>query len=399
MRFLHHEDRTEGVGAPIGHPLLPGAGTMDIGSNKCSTAGKPGGKRRKQASPYRIRKNRSTRLISHIIIIERRRTMLCKWSRRGFLFILVGMFSICSQGVLAQEYPTKPVALVIPSPAGGASDLTFRAVTSVAADYLGQPVLNQLKPGGIGAIGSDFVAKARPDGYTLLAGALGWSTSLPAIEGRSKGPEDLVAVCRINYNATIICAKPDAPFKTWKQLIAWAKGNPGKLTVGTPGPWSPPDMAWKLIIKQTGINVRLVPFDGGGAMFVALLGGHTDVGHARPIQYYPYKGTGKLVPLLFLDEKRHRDLPDVPTGIEEGFTAQVNMVSRPWAGVLAPKGTPRPIIDKLALAFKKMTEDSTVVAMLKQFGDDVSYLGPDEFEKYWREEFELYRELGKEFKK
>jgi tripartite-type tricarboxylate transporter receptor subunit TctC len=322
-------------------------------------------------------------------------------SKRGkFLCVIASALSIlCSHVAVAQEYPTKPVTVVIPQPPGGASDLIFRAVTSVAAEYLGEPIINRLMPGGLGAVGSDFVAKAPPDGYTLLAGALGWNTALPAIEGRGKGPDDLVAVCRINYNPTLIVAKADAPFKTWKQLMAWVRENPGKLTVGTPGPWSPPDMAWKLIVQQTGIRVRIVPFHGGGPMFVALLGGHIDVGHARPIMYYPYKGTGKLVPLLLLDEKRHPDLPDFPTSIEEGLDSQINVVSRPWAGIMAPKGTPRPIVDKLATAFKKMVEDKTVIAMLKRFGDSINYLGHEEFTKYWREEYEFYKELGKTLKK
>ena len=326
--------------------------------------------------------------------------MEVKLGRIKFLCVIVSAVSIlCCQIAVAQEYPTKPVIIVIPRPPGGASELTTRAVTSVAADYLGQPIINRLMPGGNGAIGCDFVAKAPPDGYTLLTGELGWNTALPAIEGRAKGPDDMVAVCRINYNPTIICAKADAPFKTWKQLMAWVQENPGKLTVGTPGPWSPPDMLWKLIMKQTGIKVRLVPFEGGGPMFVSLLGGHVDVGHARPIMYYPYRGTGKIVPILFLDETRYPQLPDVPTSIEEGLSSQVNVVSRPWVGVMAPKGTPRPIVDKLAAAFKKMVEDKTVTTMLKQFGDDINYLGHDEFTKYWREEYELYKELGKTFKK
>jgi len=318
---------------------------------------------------------------------------------RILLFILLTFSFLGCRIGNAQEFPTKPITIVIAQPPGGASDLIFRAVTSVAANYLGQPIVNKLVPGGIGAIGTDFVAKSPPDGYTLLAGAMGWNTALPAIEGRSKGPDDMVAVCRINYNPTIICAKPDVPFKTWKQLLAWARENPGKMTVGTPGPWSPPDMAWKFIVKEAEIRVRMVSFDGGGSMFVALLGGHVDVGHVRPIMYYPYRGTGKIIPLLQLDETRHRDLPDVPTSIEEGLSRQINVVSRPWSGVLAPKGTPRPIIEKLAAAFKKMVEDKAVIAALKESGDDINYLGPDEFTKYWREEYEFYKEVGKTFKK
>jgi tripartite-type tricarboxylate transporter receptor subunit TctC len=319
--------------------------------------------------------------------------------RRFFYMVFLFLCAFAPQLVLAQEYPTKPVTLVIPMGPGGGHDLTFRAVTSVAADYLGQPILIKLNPGGSGAIGADLVAKAPPDGYTLGVASNAWSCALPAIEGRSKGPEYFEAICRINYNPTIIVTRPGTPFKTFKEMIQWAKANPGKLIVGTPGPWSPPDMVWKYLMKETGITLKIVPFDGGGPALVGLLGGHLDAGTALPIMYYPYKTTGKLIPLLFLEDKRHPDLPDVPTGKEEGMDGQLNMLSRLWRGVIAPKGTPRPIVDKLAAAFKGMTEDKSVVAMIKQFGDDLYYLGPDEFRKVWESEFELYKELGKIYKK
>jgi hypothetical protein len=142
--------------------------------------------------------------------------------------MLAGLFVfVCSAGALAptaiaaEEFPTKPVTLVIPVGAGGSHDLTARAVTSVASNYLGQPIIIQLKPGGGGAIGSEIVAKSAPDGYTLLFGGMGWSTTYPAVEGRSKGPDDLMAVCRINYSPTIIVSRPDLPFKTFKEMLAY----------------------------------------------------------------------------------------------------------------------------------------------------------------------------------
>ena len=124
---------------------------------------------------------------------------------RRFPFFLILVLSVSVFHLAqAQDFPTKPITLVIPVGAGGSHDLTARAVTSVAADYLGQPVIIQLKPGGGGAIGSDLVSKATPDGYTLLFGGPGWSSILPAVEGRSKGPDDLAAVCRINYSPTLL---------------------------------------------------------------------------------------------------------------------------------------------------------------------------------------------------
>ena len=297
--------------------------------------------------------------------------------------------------VQAQDYPTKPVTLVVPMGAGGSHDLTARAVTSVAVDYLGQPVIIQLKPGGGGAIGSEFAAKAAPDGYISLMGGPGPNTTLPAVEGRSKGPDDLAAVCRINYSPIIIVARPDGPYKTLREMVEWAKANPGKVVFGNGGPWGPSDLPWKMIMKETGIKTKVVPYDGGGPALIALLGGHIDISGQFAIAILPHIKAGKVRALAVLDNKRDPDFPNVPTAKEEG----VNVVYLMWRGVLVPKGTPQPIIEKLAAAFKKMTEDKTVLAMIKQFGEGIHYLGPDEFTKEWREEYEAHKELGRQFKK
>ena len=315
---------------------------------------------------------------------------------RVSVFIILSFVSLCGvQAALAQDFPTKPVTLIIPVGAGGSHDLTARAVTSVANDYLGQPIIIQLKPGGGGAIGSELVAKAAPDGYTLLFGGPGWSTTLPAVENRSKGPDDLVAVCRINYSAPILTARPDAPFKTFAEMMQWAKTNPGKLVFGNTGPWGAGDLPWKAIMKETGIQTKVVPYDGGGPALMAILGGHIDVMLGQVSHSLPHIKSGKLRLIAFLDNQRDPDFPDVPTAKEEG----VNVVYHMWRGVLAPKGTPRPVIDKLALSFKKMTEDKSVTVMIKQLGDRIYYLGPDEFSKLWQEEYEYHKELGKVFKK
>jgi tripartite-type tricarboxylate transporter receptor subunit TctC len=316
--------------------------------------------------------------------------------QKGFFYL--GLFFLSAFALHlahAQDFPTKPITLVIPMGAGGSHDLTARAVTSVAADYLGQPIVIQLKPGGGGAIGSEIVAKAAPDGYTLLFGGPGWSTTLPAVEGRSKGPDDLAAVCRINYSPTIIISKSDLPFKTFKEMVDYAKANPGKLIFASTGPWGQADLSWKQIVRQTGITTKTVPYDGGGPAILAVLGGHADLNGGLSAALLPHIKAGKLRALVVLDHQREKALGDTPTAKEEG----VNVVNLMWRGVLAPKDTPRPIIDKLAMAFKKMTEDKTVTTMISRFGDDIQYLGPDEFTKVWREEFEAHKELGKLFKK
>lgn len=295
----------------------------------------------------------------------------------------------------AEEFPTKPVTLVLPVGAGGSHDLTARALAGVAPQYLGQPLIIQLKPGGGGAIGSDLVAKAKPDGYTLLFGGPGWSSTLPAVEGRSHGPDTLTSVAKINQGALVWTVHPSKPWKSLKEMVEWAKANPGKLVHATSGPWGIGDLPMKMLMKDQGFTAQLVPYDGGGPSLAAILGGHAD-SNINPLpQMLPQIRTGKLRAVAVLEPKRESALPDVPTAKEQGY----DIVYSIWRAVLAPKGTPRPVVEKLAAAIKQMTEDKSFQALIKQMGDDVNYLGPDAFEKYWRAEYEGQKELGKFYKK
>ena len=312
-----------------------------------------------------------------------------------FFWVLVTALMMGPQGIQAQEFPTKPVSLVIPFGPGGASDLTARAFIGAAHESFGQPVIIQLKPGGGGAIASDIVAKASPDGYTLLMGGPGPNTTLPAIEGRSRGPDDLAAVCRINYNAMLTLVPANAPYKTMQEFVQYAKANPGKLKFGHTGIWGGPDLLWKQIQIKTGISAKIIPYDGGAEALIGLLGGHIDVACLFPTQSTPHIRGGKIRALAVSDSKRDPDFPDVPTLQEAG----VDVVSVVWKGVLAPKATPRPVITKLALGFKKMMEDPSSMAIIKKLGDNFHYLGPDDLTKFWQEELEVHRELGKAFKK
>ena len=204
----------------------------------------------------------------------------------------------------AEEFPSKPVTLVIPVGAGGSHDLTARALASVAPQYLGHPVIIQLKPGGGGAIGSDFVAKSKPDGYTLLFGGPGWSTTLPAIEGRSHGPDTLAAVCKINHGALVWTVNAAKPWQNLKELVEWAKANPGKLVHATTGPWGVADLPVKQLMKEHDFTAHLVPYDGGGPALLAILGGHAD-SNINPLpQMLPHIRSGKLRAIAVLQAKR-----------------------------------------------------------------------------------------------
>jgi tripartite-type tricarboxylate transporter receptor subunit TctC len=304
-------------------------------------------------------------------------------------------FAVGLPSAAAQDFPTRPINLVIPFGPGGASDLTARTFAALAPKVIGQPMLIHTKPGGGGAIGTEFVAQSKPDGYTLLIGHTNCNSVLPAIEGRSRGPDDLVPVARINTSENIYVAQAGAPFTTFQEMIAWAKANPGQLSVSTAGTWSAVDFTWKVIERDYGIKLRIVSYTGGAEALVALLGGHVMASLLAPPQTLPHIKAGTLRALAYSGRHRHRALPDTATAAEQGFDKSLNV----FKAIMAPKGTPRPVVDKLALAFKNLLETPTVVEAIQKLGDEVEYQGPDEFAKYWRAEYETYRELGKAFKK
>ena len=177
----------------------------------------------------------------------------------------------------AQDYPTKPITIIIPFGPGGHSDLVTRPLTTVSQKYLGQPLVVKMMPGGQGIIGTEAVAKSPADGYTLLAAGAGWNSALPALEGRSKGPDDLEPVALLGKGSTLMAVRADSPHKTLKDLVAFIKANPGKVTIGIGGPYTTSETFWRWMIKTHGINVRLVKFGGGSQMMLAGLGGHVDV--------------------------------------------------------------------------------------------------------------------------
>jgi tripartite-type tricarboxylate transporter receptor subunit TctC len=321
--------------------------------------------------------------------------------RSGAVWIgLMILASICLSShfsnVQAQNFPTKPITVIIPFGPGGSSDLTFRAITTSAQQFLGQPIVIEVKPGGGGAIGSELVARAKPDGYTLLAGHSSVNSILPAFEGRSNGPDSLEPVCRINWDYGFVVTRVDAPFKTYKEMIEWAKAHPGELKFGHTGVMGIVDLAWRVAERHFGMKTKSVPFEGGGQALTALLGGHIDVTDTSPSQTLAQIKAGKIIALAWDGPARHPDLPNVPTAKEAGFVTDVAGV---WKGVLAPKGTPKPIIDKLAQAFKQMTETEQAKASVKQLGNWFDYAGPEEFGKSWKAEYQWYVEFAKTIKK
>jgi tripartite-type tricarboxylate transporter receptor subunit TctC len=315
----------------------------------------------------------------------------------GSLAILSALLFAGIGCLQAQNFPTKPINIVIPLGAGGQNDLIMRMLSPFAQENLGQPVVLRIVTGGAGAIGSNEVAQSKPDGYTLLSGHANCNSVLPAVEGRSKGPGDLEPVARIASSFAAFFVQTDAPWKSFKEMIEWAKANPGKLVFGNAGTWSSNDFSWRWLEANAGFTSRNVPYDGGAECTVALLGGHINVSRLSAGHSFPHWRAGKIRPLAVAGSERLPEMPDVPSLAELGY--DMKGLGGVWVGIFAPKGTPRPIIDKLSLGFKKMTENKQAIEGLKKLGNNFTYQGPDEFGKTWREEYDQYKELAKKFKK
>jgi tripartite-type tricarboxylate transporter receptor subunit TctC len=289
----------------------------------------------------------------------------------------------------AQEYPAKPIELVLPFGPGGSHDLTARALVSVAQPYLGQPLVVVLRPGGGGAVGSQVVTRAKPDGYTLLFGGSGPNTIFPLVQKAPIGPDAFVPVARINYSPSVFAVRADAPWKSLRELIQYAKQNPGKLNFANTGPWGAGDFPMRMVARATGIEYNNIPHDGGGPALLALLGGHADASFQFSAQLLPHIGAGKIRALAVTDSKRIPQLAAVPTLQEEG----VDVVFTMWRSVVAPKGTPPAVVEKLEAALRQMTEDKSFQALIKQLGDEVHFQGAREFEATWRQEHDAFAKV------
>lgn len=289
----------------------------------------------------------------------------------------------------AQEFPAKPIELVLPYGPGGSHDLTARAVASVAHQYLGQPLLVVLKPGGGGAVGSQQVIRAAPDGYTLLFGGTGPNTTFALVQKAPIGPDQFTPVARINHSPIIFAVRADAPWTSLREAVDWMKQNPGKFNFANTGPWGAADLPMRMLAKAAGVEYNNIPHDGGGPALLAVLGGHADATFGFSPQLLPQVAAGKMRALGVTDVKRHRDFPSVPTVREQGFDVVFTM----WRAVLAPRGTPPAIVEKLEAAFRRLSEDRSFQALIRSLGDEVQFQGSKEFGQTWRQEWDLHARL------
>jgi len=300
--------------------------------------------------------------------------------------------------VAAQDYPSKPVRVIVPYAAGGNADIWARVLSQKLSDALKQPFVVENKAGANGGIGTDLVAKSPPDGYTLLAVASGPIVVNPVLY--QKVPydpvRDLAPVAQCVVYQYVLVTRADAPYKTIGDLVAAAKSNPGGLAYGSTGIGGGNHLAAELFGLATGARFNHVPYKGSAPALADLLGGQLAFMFDTVITSVPHVRAAKLRAFAVSSAKRASSLPEVPTMQEAGF-AGFDMSQ--WQGVLVPAATPRPIIERLNGAIgKAMRAPDVHERIAVQGGNDIVTGTPEDFAALIRADLERYGKLVREAK-
>ena len=305
--------------------------------------------------------------------------------------VTLGSASVLAQ---AQAYPSKVVRVVIPWPAGGSNDVVGRVVMQKLSEALGQQFLIDNRGGASGSIGADVVAKAPPDGYTIMVHST-THVGNAHIYGRKltyDTVKDFTGVGMLSAQPGVLTVHPSLPVKTAKEFIALAKSKPGQINYSSSGNGSAPHLQMALLISMTGIDIVHVPYKGGAPQVTALLAGETQASFATVGTVINHIRGGKLRPLGLGSTKPSKALPGVPTLAESGVPGYD---MSPWIGVFAPAGTPKAVIDKLNAEINKALALPDVVKNLENQALDPSPSSVDQFNTTLKVDYDKYGKLIK----
>jgi tripartite-type tricarboxylate transporter receptor subunit TctC len=294
----------------------------------------------------------------------------------------------------AADFPTKEVQIIIPWAAGGATDLIFRALAATTGKHLGKAVVVVNKTGGAGAVGYTEAMQSKPDGYTLVS-AITPLTIVPHQVKTAFTYKSFEPVINVVDDPSMFLVRSDAPWKSLKEFLDYAKKNPDMITVGNSGAGGGVHLVALAFERAAGVKFNHIPFAGGGPSVTALLGGHVNAVSVSPPEGIEHVKAGKLKIIALFSEKRFEMFPDVPTVKEQGVDFAMGM----WRGLVAPKGTPPDVINKLHDAFKQGMNDPVFKKNAKDMAVNLRYLGPEAFGKLMAHDDEFYGKLVKEIKK
>ena len=295
--------------------------------------------------------------------------------------------ALISRAAWAQDkFPSKPISLIVPWPAGGPSDAVLRAFAESASRALGVAVVPDNKPGAGGILGASAMVTAKPDGYTLTQLPLG-IYRLPHMQKTNFDPiKDLTHIACLTGYTFCLAASMDAPFKTLQEMVAYAKANPGKLEYGHTGTGTTPHLAIEEFSQKAGMVLNPIPYKGAAEIVQAVLGGHIRL-MSSTTEIFPLVKEGKLRLLATLGSKRTKAFPDVPTVKESGW----DTISESPFGIGGPKGMDPAVVRVLNEALRKTLDDPKVIETLDRFHQPVIYMNSEDYTKYAQRTFEAER--------
>ena len=305
--------------------------------------------------------------------------------RYGLGLAVATLASIISFSTAAQNFPAKPVEIIVGFAPGGGTDTVSRAIADVATKYLGQPVVVTNKVGATGIIASQYAYNAPPDGYTLLAAGGSETVSVPHYRNLPFNPvSDFDPIMRIMVERVGFYVQADSPWKSMADLIDDAKKNPGKFTYATAGVGGLHHATVQVTEKRTGMSVTHVPHKGGAETLAALAGGHVSFAMASPNEAYALVQAGRVRCLAITALERSPTEPSTPTMRELGYDVYIDNQK----GLVVPKGVPAEVKQKLAEAFKKAYDDPQFRATAEKLKLEISYLNAEDFGKALKEMFD-----------
>ncbi|HET9903579.1 MAG TPA: tripartite tricarboxylate transporter substrate binding protein [Xanthobacteraceae bacterium] len=285
-----------------------------------------------------------------------------------------------------EKYPSRPITLVVPFPAGGSVDLTARAVAAPLEKILGQPVVIQNRSGAAGAVGTRAVATADADGYTLLASTAQISVLPPVDEVFGRKPafarEDFQPIARLSADPVFLAVNAQRPWKTLGELVEDAKRNPGAINYSHGGLYGATHLPVEMFLRAAGIRMQQIPTQGGGPAMTAALGNHVALLVAHPGVLKPHAEAGTMRVLASLGDRRSAAFPDVPTMKELGYDVEFSL----WQGLFAPARTPEPVMTVLREAVAKAVETEQFKTALRRAGSDPAYQDTAAFRTWWEKQ-------------
>jgi tripartite-type tricarboxylate transporter receptor subunit TctC len=297
--------------------------------------------------------------------------------------ICVALLLAASIAAAQEPYPSRPITLVVPFPPGGVADIVARPFADALSREIKTPVVIENKPGAGGGIGMGAVAKARPDGYTLLLALSSISILPEADKVLGRAPlyqlDQFTPIARLTADPTVLAVRADSPWKTLQDFVADARKRPGAITYGSSGNYGTMHVPMEMFAHSADIKLLHVPFTGGGPAVIALLGGQVDALSTGPSTVLQHVKAGKVRVLASWGERRLASLPDVATLTESGYDA----VFFQWSGLFAPAGTPDPIVARLRDAARTAAADPRFVGTLATVETPVQYLDAPEMRRFW----------------